>query len=164
MFCQHVVRDVLLGAARERLAQAIHARFRADHKSERRANDASMRPWRGLLEHLKESNRQQADHIPVKLRRVHCGFEPAGDDAQPEVTFTDQEVEILAEMEHDRFVAERRQAQWTESRRRNPAAKKTPYLVPWSDLTKKIKDYDRKAVRAIPELMRDAGFNLYRIR
>jgi hypothetical protein len=161
-FSRLVVRDVLLGSAREKLARAIHERYRKANAAKRAAGDPAMAEWESLDEGLKESNRRQADHIPVKLKAAGYDFAPAAGKARP-VKFEPSEIETMARMEHERWVAEKLLAGFTAGARDN-AAKTSPYLVPWDELDAKIKDIDRQAVREIPELLASAGFEIYRLK
>src|SRR5207249_3420076 len=113
IFWRLVVRDVLFGSARELLGKAIHDQYLEDQKATKPPEDPSMQPWARLREDLKESNRRQADQIPEKLRRIGCGYAPVAGRKPTPVDFTAPEIETLAEMEHDRFVAERRLEGWT---------------------------------------------------
>jgi len=162
VFSKLVSRDVLFGAGRERLARAIHERYRVSQRGRKAEDDPALGAWEQLSESLKESNPRQADHIPEKLARIGCGFAPALNGTSSFDGFTPQEIESLSEMEHERFVAERRASGWTDGPR-DPAAKRTPYLVAWSELGEQIREYDRDAVRAIPSLMSEAGFEIYRL-
>jgi len=163
MFSRLVVRDVLFGSAREQLAQAIHEQYLKDQEGEKSPDDAAMQPWEKLDDVYKESNRQQADQIPEKLRTVQCGFVPlVGDDAEAFV-FTKDEVEHLAEMEHDRWVVERKLDGWILGPKRDKKNKISPYLVDWEELEDKIKQYDRDAIINIPKIMARAGFQIYRL-
>jgi hypothetical protein len=162
-FSRLVVRDVLLGSAREALAEVIHERYLLDNVDKRASDDPAMAPWAVLDEALKESNRRQADHIPEKLKAVGYDFAPAAKEKVKLMKFTPDEVEMMARMEHDRFVAERFLAGFSAGPR-DVARKTSPYLVPWDELDEKIKDYDRRAVREIPELLASAGFEIYRLK
>jgi hypothetical protein len=122
-----------------------------------------MADWNFLQEDLKESNRQQADHIPMKLKAIGCDFVPVVDREPKLVKFSKQEIEIMAEIEHDRFVAERFSQGWSAGRR-NAKKKTSPYLVGWEKIPEKIKEYDREAVRAIPKLLAKTGFEIYRLK
>lgn len=155
-------RTALLDPKIDYLAQAIHRRYvekrKADGVTE---SDPSMRPWAKLNPDLRDSNRQQADHISVKLRAIGChGAEP-GRAGNAVKSFTDDEVETLARMEHARWNAERFLGGWTPGPR--DAEKKTsPYLVEWDDLPENIKEYDRQAVREIPRLLEFVGQRVFR--
>ena len=39
----------------------------------------------------------------------------------------------------------------------------TPYLMPYADLPAAVKEWDRQAVRAIPEVLAAAGLEVYRL-
>lgn len=65
-----------------------------------------------------------------------------------------EEIELLAEMEHTRWVAERVLAGWTYAvKPKNETRRTNPNLIPWADLEGTIKKYDRDAVTAIPGLV-----------
>jgi hypothetical protein len=134
-----------------------------NQKERKSADDPSMQPWETLREDLRESNRQQADHIIAKLRAVNCGMMPVAGREPVAITFTPAEIEIMAEMEHDRWMAERRIAGWVYGPERDVERKITPYLVPWSELPEDVKEWDREAVRAIPEVLAQAKFEVYRL-
>jgi len=163
VFSRLVVRDVLLGAAREILAKDIHEEYLKNQEGKKQASDPSMQPWEKLNENLKESNRRQADHIPEKLRRVGCGFAPVVGKEPVVFEFTQQEVEILAEMEHERWVSERLLDGWIYGEKRDVENKVSPYLVPWNDLTDDVKEWDRQAMRGLPEFLAKAKFEIYRL-
>ena len=69
-------------------------------------------------------------------------------------------VEMLAEHEHEQWMAERISRGWTLGER-DVKNKRTPYLVPYDELTEEIKDYDRDAVRNIPALCDRIGMAIY---
>jgi hypothetical protein len=164
MFSLIVVRDVLLGSGREILARAVHERFRLDNRDRLSPDDPSMQPWDNLLEELKESNRRQADHIPQKLKAIGCDFAPVVGPKPKLIRFDDKDdIDTMARMEHDRWVAEKFLEGFSFGPR-DVHKKTSPYLVPWEDLPEDVKDIDRKAVREIPELLAAAGFEIYRLK
>jgi hypothetical protein len=162
MFSRLVVRDVFLGASREILGKAVHEKYLKDQEGKKPASDPSMQPWYELSDTLKESNRRQADHIPEKLRRVGCGFAPVVDREPVIVEFTLEEVEVLAEMEHERWVSERLLDGWVYGEK-DVEKKTTPYLVPWKSLKDNVKEWDRQAIRGLPEFLAKAKFEIYRL-
>ena len=163
MFSRLVVRDVLLGAVRETLAKAIHEKYLTAQANNKKSTDPSMQPWATLNEDLKESNRRQADHIPEKLRKIGYGFVPVG--RKPIIIiFSKQEIEPIAELEHERWVSDLQTNGWVLNKEKDIEKKQSPYLVPWNELTNEIKEYDRQAVRAMPEFLAKVGFEIYRLR
>jgi len=60
-------------------------------------------------------------------------------------------------------VIERRCEGWVFGPERDVHRKVSPYLVPWGELDEKVKEWDRNAVRKIPDLLARAGFELYHL-
>jgi hypothetical protein len=144
------------------LARAIHANFVEERLAEGRSREeASLQDWDRLSHDLRESNRQQADHIPVKLRAICCTCMKPSPDAVPVTEFSEMEVELLARMEHDRWVAERRLAGWRDGPR-DTSRRTTPHLADWTVVPASVQEYDRGAVRQIPALLDLVGEKVYR--
>jgi hypothetical protein len=152
----------LIRETQDSLAREIHERYRQTQSSEKGADhqrpsgDLALREWDMLREDFRESNRQQADHLPVKLRAVNCEYrlykpgEARGSDG---FNFTNEEIETMAIMEHNRWNAER----WLGGWRKGPRDKGrmvTPHLVEWEELPEEVKKYDRDTVRSIPNLVK----------
>ena len=158
--------EVLLGGVYELLARAIHADYLALQRLEGQSpgtNPAAV-AWESLPEHLKESNRDQAADIGAKLAAVGCGIEPLTDWDAALLTLSAAEVELLARMEHVRWMNHRREDGWRFHRGPKDEARKThPDLVPYEELTEAKREYDRNTVRAIPAFLRRAGFRMYRL-
>lgn len=164
VFLRLVLRDVLLGASREALGQAIHARYLVDQKDRKQPGDLAMQPWDTLREDFRESNRAQADDIAAKLHAVGYAMLPVtGQAPAAPVVFTADEVETMAEMEHARWMAERRLAGWVYDPVMDKEHKRTPYLVPYDELPQDVKEWDREPVRAIPEVLALARFEVHRL-
>lgn len=144
----------------ERLAEAIHERFRRSQAGRRDPADPAMAAWADLTGTLRDSNRSQAADIPAKLVAVRCVAVP--DDGQLPFAFTPEELDLLSELEHQRWAAERRASGWTLGPGRDPQRRVTPYLVPYQDLPEDIRELDRQAVAAIPELLRMVGLAIRR--
>ena len=153
----------------EALARAIHAGYRR-HQHEDGATpgtNAADVPWAQLDDASRDSNRNHAADISRKLAAVGCVAEPMepaepSSGAEPPFAFLPAEVELLAEMEHERWSGERVSQGWTLGPDRDDTARRTPYLVPYADLPEAIKDYDRTPVRDIPRLLAGIGFRVVR--
>ncbi|MFZ0493706.1 MAG: RyR domain-containing protein, partial [Acidimicrobiia bacterium] len=148
---------------RERMARAAHDAYRTEQAREQTFDDPSLREWDRLAPSLQHSNRLQADHIETKLRQIGCEVALVGDHAPAPFEFTDGEVEILGEMEHGRWCAERLTGGWVWGDQKDVENRISPYLVPWSRLPEEIKEYDREAVRKIPELLASEGLEILRL-
>jgi hypothetical protein len=147
--------DLLGDSLNEALAKAIHNDFREKRLKEGRT-DSSVLPWEQLDDAFKDSNRQQADHVAIKLQGMGC-VKAELDDPRPAVDrFEPGEVELLAEMEHTRWCAERLLADWVLGPSDKPR-RISPYIVPWAALPPEIQEYDRETVRLIPAFMGQIG-------
>jgi hypothetical protein len=158
-FYDLMLRDTLLSSQTEKIAKAIHEQYLNDQKNRKPATDPSMQPWESLDEGLKDYNRAAASDIPNKLEAI--GYDYIPDQGKPvPVKFSGEQIEKLAEMEHDRWNREKSAAGWTLGPVRDLKKKTTPYLVPWNILPDDIKEWDREAVRNIPQAMAYAGFKV----
>lgn len=149
---------------RERMARSIHERYREAHTESVIRTEPAMVDWDRLDKVFKDSNFDQADHILQKLHEV--GYDVArviGRKSKP-VRFSEEEIEQLAQMEHGRWNAERLLSGFKRGEKRDPVKKTSPYLVSWSELPDEVREWDRAAVRAIPELLASAGYEIRRLR
>jgi hypothetical protein len=148
---------------REIIAKAIHDAYRHAQWSKTHSRDLSMSPWGKLPGYLKDSNRQQADHIFDKLHRIGCTVHKVVDHDIMPIMFTKDEIEVMAEMEHDRWKVERFLGGWKWSKKRDLRKKTSPYLVNWTELPEDIKEWDRDTVRKIPEFLAEVGLEIRRV-
>jgi hypothetical protein len=158
--------DLALHNTYEILAHAIHEEY-VRHMKEQGftpQTNPSMVPWEELSESLKESNRAQAEHIRVKLETIGCDIALSTDWDAPLFEFLPKEVELLAEMEHGRWIEERLSKGWKYNPTRDDKAKTHPYLVPWNELPDNEKDKDRELVRHLPTFLVKVRFQVYRMR
>ena len=162
-FSKLVLRDVLFGDALEGLAKAVHERYCEDQKGIKPADHPSVQPWDGLEEQYRQSSLRFAEQIPAKLQRIGYSFFPFTGQAVEKLSFNGEQIEILAQMEHERWCEEKRANGWTYGPERNDPDKKNPLLVKWEELPPWAKDMNRDMVRLIPEHLVKAGFSIYKL-
>ena len=109
-----------------------------------------------LPDDIKYSNMRQAGGIYEKLAMISCRLENKTGNGY---RFTDAEIEMLAEKEHDDWMKERIASGWTLGEK-DVDKKQTPYLVPYGQLPEEIKDYDRDVIRNIPEYVDMLGLEI----
>lgn len=157
--------EIVLNGTIEVLARAIHAAYVRDRSSGAGPTDApALRDWDELPESTKEANRAQAADVGTMLAAVGCRIQAWTDWTGDGLTFTPAEMERMAELEHERWCRERKAEGWTAGPTRDDRRKVTPYLVDWDQLSEDVKDYNRNAVRALPEVLTFAGYEIVRVR
>jgi tetratricopeptide (TPR) repeat protein len=145
---------------REHIAREIHDNYR-NRRKKQQSEDPSLADWDKLVESYKNSSRAQADHIAQKLKAAGYGVRKAR--GKPRARqFSPEEVEIMAELEHGRWNVERLLAGWKWGLIKDEANKISPYIIPWSQLTEDLKEYDRDAARQIPYLLEQVGMEVVR--
>lgn len=156
--------DLLFAGAYESIARAQHAEYVSAERKKGTdpALNPSMVPWHQLPEVLKESNRDQAASIGMKLAAVDCDIEPLADWGSGLFEFSAGEIESLARLEHERWVNERRRMGWKPGKRKDVKKRLTPYLVSWEELPKDIREHDRIVVRGLPGFLARVGFQVVR--
>ncbi|HHJ16656.1 MAG TPA: hypothetical protein ENJ80_08170 [Gammaproteobacteria bacterium] len=140
--------EQLIGEQQDEAAKIIHELYREDQfgQGETVESNASLAPWENLPEGIKDSNRGQADHLPIKLRAIGLSLDDVLNAAQaPE--FTPEQIHTLADMEHRRWVAEKRLAGWRPTAGEKDSKRKlTPLLVDFDSLPDAEKRKDERAV------------------
>lgn len=137
---------------REPLARELHGRYVERQRDRKPAGDPALRSWSQLSPWLQRSNRAVVDDIPAKLASLGLELVPRERGVPDLKDRFEEHLDALAELEHGRFTAERVLTGWT-SGVRNPTRFVTPYLIPWTELTEEVKDYDREVMCDVPEVL-----------
>ncbi|WP_171017693.1 RyR domain-containing protein [Sphingobacterium daejeonense] len=142
--------EFITGEKQDRLAQSIHDDYRkllsgASSESSKYTSD-----WHTLTEDAKDANRAQADHIPYKFLMTGRNW-PVHE--LQNIMFTDDEVEKLAIIEHNRWMAHRYINGWDFGEERNDDLKLHPSLIPWEILSESEKQKDRDTILLIKVLL-----------
>ncbi|MEI6231456.1 MAG: NAD-binding protein [Planctomycetota bacterium] len=140
---------------RARLARAIH--------EDRRAHADATHPvphWHDLDEESQGFYRQAADHVPVKLRALGCEMITAKT-APVAFTFSAGDIELLARMEHRRWMASRLLAGFrygqTQDGRKDANRRVHPHLVTWDELPESEREVLRQTAARIPDWLCSIG-------
>lgn len=144
---------VLLRESQDMLAREFHEAYRVLYPAAKK--------WEDLSEEFRDSNRQAADHIPVKLRALGYHLEKATTPGRIR-GFQKEQIELLAKMEHARFCAERRLAGWTYGPETIRERKINRTLVKWDDLPPEEREKDHGQINAIPAALYRMGLGIYR--
>jgi uncharacterized membrane protein len=145
----------------EQLAQAIHRTYlqAAAGRGEALSSRPSLREWEELPDEVKESNRAQARQVGEKLAVIGCFMVPAFDRALT-FEFEDEEVQLLAQLEHERWMGERMARGYASGPARQ--GRTHPDLVLWEELPDEEREKNVAAVQSIPALLDNVGFQALR--
>jgi hypothetical protein len=138
-----------------------------------------------LPEEVRDQNRELVRDIPNKLAAVGYSMRPARS-GEPAAVFDDDEVELLAEQEHERWLISKLRAGWRFADDRADEERRHPALLPWRkltdaervqiygpDLARRIgdgelseseKDKDRELIRGVARILQVAGFSVAKIK
>ena len=145
----------------EELARSIHNDYLAKSKARAEKSSAAV-PWEELSDDLRQANVAQAAGIGAKLEAINAVVVPESATV-PEFRFTREEIEELAELEHERWMRERIARGWRYAEKRDDRRKLHPDLVDWAVLPDGVREKDRDSVRAIPGILHDAGYQILRL-
>ncbi len=140
------------------LAQTSFMRYTNDRIASQTTHDYAS--FASLPTDLRESSIAYIASIHHKLETLGYKVLPLGTcyPDQQVTAFTASEVECLAILEHRRWLDERQKAGWRYAAIKDVEARRSPYLVPWEELPDRAKEWNRSAVRSIPNLL--ASVNL----
>jgi hypothetical protein len=141
-----------LAAEPDDAARALHDAYRTSLPPER-LNDPASRAWESLDETYRQANRRAAAHIPALLASAGIELDPkaVGLARADRPLFTDaDQLEKLAELEHERWCAERRMDGWRAcalGEKQDKLRRLHPDLRSYGELSDATKEYDRVIVR-----------------
>jgi hypothetical protein len=147
----------------ELLAQAVHRLYLEQRlaQGERLGSTPSLVEWEELPEAFKDSSREQACHTRRLLAQIGCEPRPARRGLQG-TQLTDEEVEILARLAHERWLDERRRLGWRFGSQRDDVRKLHRDIVPWEELSDDRREIDRYMMREFPRILASLGLVLVR--
>jgi serine phosphatase RsbU (regulator of sigma subunit) len=154
-----------------KLARAFHSKYLQEIRNQRNIGESSILNDQGelgnqyssdfddLQEDIKNSNADNASHIPTKLlsigytiRHVREGFKPIA------LNLNEEEIEAMSRVEHLRWSWEKRLNGWTYGSIKDDIRKTHPSLIPYEELSESEKEKDRQLVKLIPALLQDLKF------
>ncbi len=156
--------DIGAQGTHELVARAIHEAYIQQQMDAGVTPDMnpSMRPWSKLPTHVREPNIRQAEDISRKLLKIQCGIGLATDNEEPPFSFTEEEVDLLAKSEHERWMNEKFKKGWVLGTTRSDRDRIHDCLVPWNDLSLPQRDKDRSAIVALPEILSKVHLKIFR--
>jgi len=149
MLDEIVSADTIVDERFDRLAQAFHENYL--ETAVVAGGDTTKRsqvPWASLPEEYRSGNRLAADHLDAKLRAVGGREDDVAEGRGGSFELSTQELDRLARMERNRFVAVRRSTGWRAGAMRSDFARIDDELV-----ADHARSYDVAAVKEIPAIL-----------
>lgn len=144
----------LFDTAADELPRLVHEAYRRVAPGHAVAN----LPWEKLTEEMRESNRRLIIHLPAKLASAGVDLDDwlgkghtHPHQLLPDLAAHPELLEDLAELEHLRWMAERRLSGWQYGPARDELRRTHPDLVPWDKLPEASRRFDREIVSATLE-------------
>jgi hypothetical protein len=142
------------------LAKALHLSYQNAGLVDRVADV----PWTELPEDKRDANRRVAMHFPAKLSSAGVDINEwlKTLDAKPDLNnlpkvaslvADDAALEALAELEHERWMIDRRINGWSFGSERDDRRKFHPDLVPYNQLSEQSKSYDREVIKTLSKVL-----------
>lgn len=147
----------------EKLARMIFQEYNVRQLERHPDRELAYPTWESLPDDLKNSNIRQARTITDKLKLIGCTAMPRGSGCNRVSSFTDEEIERMAEAEHNFWIEERLSQGWKYGEVKDVEKKVSPYLVPYEQLDEEVKQLDRDAVMNMIPLLESVGFEVCRI-
>ncbi len=144
------------------IAKGIHEDYNSQRLKDKPGVPLEYPTWESLTQDLQYSNIRQALCIVDKLDAV--GFRISNGPDGDVTGFTDEEVEVMSVIEHDRWCDERISNGWVYGPKKDVDNRISPYIVPWEELSDEIREYDRQAVRNIIPILKRVGLSVERVR
>jgi voltage-gated potassium channel Kch len=155
-------KDLILNGTHEIIAEALHEDYRQKQIKPGVEIKSTLKPWKEISEEFKESNRDLARHIRVKMKAIVCGLTTQLDWEEKLFEFTPFEILMLSILEHERWRAEKRRKGWKKGREWSDVKKTNPACVGWINLSEEQKVKDIDTVCLIPEVLSRVDLKIFR--
>lgn len=167
IFMNILERDLIINTAS--IDRTIHEIYRDTQRKmagPKPETHPSMADWENLSRALRQNNRMLAENIPLKLLLINCSYRPKTVRPGKEnklIEFTEDEIEYLARMAHERWLEKSISEGWTYGEVRDDKRKIHNCIMEWENLPEILQRVDRNTIKSIPQMFDIAGFEVYRL-
>ena len=144
----------------DEMAIALHAHYLAEAKNLGVHSTAAIEAWDYLPENLRNANRSSVEHAPILL--AAAGYRTVTKPGLQSDLPSDTEIELMAKVEHRRWMADRIERGWRFAQTRDDGLMLHPDLIPYEDLSENGKQKDRNAVQTLSSIMKNQGIAIVR--
>ena len=145
----------------EQMASEIHNIYVEYAKTNHQPLEYSTN-YNELPEANKEPNRAFVRNIQKSIERMEYSIVTIGNKKSIKY-FLPNEIESLAELEHERWSKEKLDNGWQFGKIKDADHKLHPCLIPWNILPEDEREKDRILVKRIPQILASVGYGVIRI-
>jgi hypothetical protein len=117
--------------------------------------------WDRFLRTRHKSIRDRADDVTAMLGTVDATVTPLQDGGRP-LQIASDELELLAEEEHKRWMRVRAGGGWRRGPVKDSTQRTHPSMIPYERLSESERDKDRERILRLPEILAQAGLGVIR--
>jgi len=154
--------QVLLDDRKEILAQRFHADYQ--HRYCKGKRDGTCANWERLGASYRSANLSAAAHALIKLELL--GMEHVArsgiDEARIIRGLEGAELELMTQIEHNRWMSERLLDGWRWGPAKDDERKERPQIIPWGTLSEPEREKDRTQIQVIFEVLNSGGMCVVR--
>lgn len=146
----------------QNIAKKIHENYIKNQKDNNVTLLPRMESWENLDLQYKLDNIAQAKTYAYKLETLGYFYSDKELPFNEIKYFTEEEVEKLARMEHERWVNEKVANDWKYGKEKNLEKKTSPYIVHWIELDDVLKQKDKDPIYGMIPLLNSIGLKVYK--
>lgn len=149
----------------EYMAQKMHEEYLDKERKKKITvlENYNLHLWNRLSQEFRDSNRAPVKRHWLYIHEVGCETLPLSAVTSPGAfSFTPEEVEKLAEMEHNLWMEAKLKLGWKYGPIRDDSKKIHPLLVPYAELPDIERQKDRDIILNIPVRLRELGMEIVR--
>ena len=150
------------GQLLEELAEQTHNYYCASARAAGIKGPHVNQTYAALPNDIKQQNRDQVRDMQTKLEIGGYIMIPARR-SDPVFAFDQDEISLLAQKEHDRWMNAKIKAGWRYAAKRNDGKKLHPDLLAWGQLSEEAAEKDRESVRRLPDILARAGYTIVKV-
>ena len=162
-FYRYLMYDTFFSEKVDSIASALYHKRALLCESDRKAKLNDGKKWDHINEEVKNYIHNQVRHIPAALNKIN--YELISVDERPKsIQFSNQEVGMIAEYEHERISLEKKEAGWKYGIDYDEDKKTDPMLVSWDILYKQDKNHIIESIKAWPEILAKSNLKIEKLK
>ncbi|MDX8551873.1 RyR domain-containing protein [Methanospirillum hungatei] len=150
---------------RKFIAQKLHEAYIAAERANgnKIVNNPQMHLWNRIDHRYRKANIRHGNDILDYLSIIHATIPPFFDSSDEIFEFTSEELEMLAKIEHERWMKEKVEEGWIYGEERDEKKLIHPCILDWDDLTDAVKEKDRNVIRNLPIVLHSMKLSIKRL-